>query len=198
MACYVSEVNRTFSATIAVTGIAIMIAAMVLGPVLSPPQFSWLQHTTSEQAGQLMPGAWAMRLGFAAYGFATICAAVLGGRNRPLVSLALAVFGLGLIGAAIWSNAPILPDLPVDIDEDWLHSIASGVVGTAFAAACAFRLFAHGGSRRDALAWIGLAVSVTIPLAMGAFPEFRGLLQRAMFGLSYLFVAREFGVFRNS
>ncbi len=109
-----------------------------------------------------------------------------------MVRGALALFGLGLIGTAIWSNAPILANLPTDIYEDWLHSVASGVVGTAFAAACALRLFAPGGTRHDLLAWAGLAVSVIFPLVMGAFPEVRGALQRAMFGVSFVFVVREF------
>jgi hypothetical protein len=181
----------------ALTGMSVMLAAMILGPALSPPEFDWLRHTTSEQAAQRLPGAWAMRCGFAAYGLGTLVSAAIGWRTRPLVRLALAVFGLGLIGAAIWSNAPILAGMPVDAAEDWLHSVAANVVGTGFAAACAFRLFAQGGSRRDALAWVGLIVSVAIPLAMGWVPDLRGLLQRLMFLLSMVVVAREFRTARD-
>jgi Protein of unknown function (DUF998) len=139
-----------------------------------------------------MPGAWIMRAGFIAFGLGTLAAASSDWRRRPLVRGALALFGLGLMGTAIWSNAPILPDLPADMDEDRLHSLASGVVGIAFAAACAARLFAPGGSRFDLLAWVGLIVSVAIPLAMDAWLDYRGLLQRAMFALSFVFVVREF------
>jgi Protein of unknown function (DUF998) len=169
-----------------------MLIAMIVGPLLSPPAFSWLRHSTSEQAGQHQPGAWIMRAGFVAYGLATLLAALSDWPTRSMVRCTLALFGLGLIGAAIWSNAPILPNLPADMHEDWLHSVASGVVGAAFAAACAARLFAPGGSRYDLLAWAGLIVSVTIPLAMDELPEFRGVLQRAMFAVSFVFVAREF------
>ena len=133
-----------------------------------------------------------MRAGFVAYGLGTLSAALSDWPPRSVVRGALALFGLGLIGTAIWSNAPILPNLPADMHEDWLHSVASGVVGTAFAAACAARLFAAGGSRYDLLAWVGLVVSVSFPLAMGELPEFRGALQRAMFVVSFVFVAREF------
>ncbi len=96
------------------------------------------------------------------------------------------------MGTAVWSNAPILPDLPADMHEDWLHSVMSGIVGTAFAAACAARLFAPNGDRKDALAWSGLAISVVFPIAMGEFAEIRGLLQRGMFAFSFVFVFREF------
>ena len=104
-------------------------------------------------------------------------------------------FGIGLIGTAIWSNASILPGVVSDMREDLLHSIASGIVGTAFAVACAARLlFAPGGSKNDVLAWVGLVISVAVPLAMGILPDFRGLLQRMMFGFSFVFVAREFKI----
>ena len=173
-------------------GIAVIIAAILLGPQFSPDEFSWLRHSTSEQAGQGMPGAWIMRAGFYAYGFATLIASIADRRTRPWVRFALAVFGAGLVATAIWSNASILPHVSSDHAEDHLHSIASGVVGTAFAAACAARLFAPGGNRRDWLAWTGLVVSVVVPMAMAQFPDLRGALQRGMFGLSFLFVGREF------
>lgn len=105
---------------------------------------------------------------------------------------ALIAFGLGLVGTAIWSNASILPDVPSNWHEDWLRSIASGAVGTAFAIACAGRLFAPGGSRRDLLAWAGLLISVAIPVAMVTWPDTRGLLQRVMFAFSFGFIGREF------
>ncbi|WP_326521299.1 DUF998 domain-containing protein [Parerythrobacter aestuarii] len=177
---------------LAVTGVLAIIAAMTVGPMFSPTEFSWVAHSTSEQAGQHLPGAWIMRSGFVAYGLGTLAAATLTWHRRSWVSAALALFGIGLVATAIWSNAPIVPDLPVDLHQDWLHSIASAVVGTAFAAACAARLFLPGGQHRDRVAWCGLIISVLVPMAMGWLPELRGLLQRAMFAYSFLFVLREF------
>lgn len=178
---------------IAGAGIGVISAAILVGPMLSDPAFSVLRHSTSEQAGQAMTGARLMRTGFVAYGAGTALAALLARTARLWVRMALFLFGLGLIGTAIWSNASIVPGVVSDMREDWLHSVTSGVVGTAFAAACAARLFLPGGSRRDALAWAGLAIAVAVPLAMSTFPEVRGLLQRSMFAFSFVFVLREFG-----
>jgi hypothetical protein len=183
---------------IAYGGIAVIVIAIVLGPFFSPPEFSWVKHSTSEQAGQGMPGAGIMRVGFFAYGSGTIVASLLDWRDRPWVRAALVMFGAGLIGTGLWSNASILPDVLSDMNEDRLHSIASGVVGTAFAAACAARLFAPDGDRRDWLSWLGLIAAVAIPLVMVELPEFRGLLQRIMFALSFVFVAREFALPKSS
>ncbi len=114
-------------------GIAVLAAAILIGPLWAPEGFSWIRHTTSEQAGQGQAGAWIIRTGFAAYGLGVLVAAGSDRHGRPPVRAALAMFGLGLLAAALWSNAPVAPGLPADPREDWLHSVASGVVGTAFA-----------------------------------------------------------------
>ena len=176
----------------AMAGISVIVAAIILGRFASPPEFSWVHHSTSEQAGQQMPGAWIMRVGFVCYGLGTVIAAVLNRGRQIVVRVALAVFGLGMLGTAIWSNASILQDVVSDMREDWMHSVASGLVGTAFASACAARLFCPGGSLRDGLAWTGLIASVLLPIGMGVFPDVRGLVQRVMFAISFLFVGREF------
>lgn len=75
--------------------------------------------------------------------------------------------------------------------EHQKHSVASSLVGLAFASACAARLLAPGGDRRDLLSWSGLVISVTVSIAMAEIPEFRGLLQRAMFAFSFVFVVGE-------
>jgi hypothetical protein len=151
-----------------------------------------MRHSTSEQAGQQIAGAWLMRAGFVSYGVGIIFAAFADWSTRSYVRAALLVFGFGLIGTAIWSNASIVPGAASDMREDLLHSIASGVVGTAFAASCMVRLFAPGGSKQDKLSWVGVIVSVAFPVAMGVLPEIRGLVQRMMFGVSFAFVVREF------
>ena len=176
---------------IALTGIAAIVAAMGLGPMISPAGFDWMRHTTSEQAAQHLPGAWVMRTGFVAYGLGTAAAMFLSLRSRRAVRGALLLFGLALIGTAVWSNAPILGLGPADMAEDRTHSIMSGIVGTVFALACAASIFAPGGYRRDLLAWVGLIAAVAIPLAMGQADNTRGLLQRAMFAISFAFVLRE-------
>lgn len=133
-----------------------------------------------------------MRAGFVGYGTSIAIAAWLERGERSLVMAALIAFGIGLVASAVWSNAPIVAGIPSDLGEDRLHSIASGVVGTAFALACAARLFARNARRLDWLALAGIAISVLVPLAMTSFPGLKGLLQRAMFAFSFLFVLSEF------
>lgn len=181
---------------LALAGCAAMVVAMLAGPALAPPEFDWIRHTTSQQAGQHVAGAWIMRLGFVGYGLGTLLAALDDRHRRPLVRAALGLFGMGLIATAVWSHAAIGPDPRSDPAEDMWHSVASFAVGIGFAAACALRLSGPGGRRGDVLAWAGLVISVAIPLAMQALPAFAGLLQRAMFVFSMVLVAQEFGAAR--
>lgn len=174
------------------SGIAAFALAVLIGPAFSPSEFDWVIHSTSEQAGQHMPGAWIMRMGFAAYGLGAALAAVLIWRANPLMNAALFAFGIGLLAAATWSNAAIVPEIASDFTEDRLHSIASAVVGTAFAAACTACIFAAQRPADRYIGIVGLAIAVFIPLAMSAFPDWRGVLQRAMFAFSFIFVWRQF------
>jgi Protein of unknown function (DUF998) len=173
-------------------GIAVMAFAIVIGPLFSPPIYSWASHTTSDQAGQHMQGAWVMRLGFWALGLSVLICCILDYKTRPLVRLALSCFGIGFIASAVWSNAPIDPQLAANAQEDAVHSVASWFVGMAFIGACVARLFGAGGSRVDPLAWMALCVSCVVPMLMAAAPDLRGVMQKAMFAVSLVFIAREF------
>jgi hypothetical protein len=77
--------NRLSAAVISSSGISIVVIAILVGPYFSPPEFSWLHHSTSEQAGQHMTGAWIMRAGFVGYGLATMAAALADWNARPFV-----------------------------------------------------------------------------------------------------------------
>lgn len=176
----------------ALFGIATILVAMLVGPLLSHPDYSSISHSTSALAGQKMPNAWIMRAGLGGYGAATAFAALVTVTRAPAVKIALALFGAGLIGTAIWPHLPIDPALGSDLHLDRLHSWAANLTGFAFAVACLSRLAQAGFPRADHLAWAGMAASVAIPQAMSVFPGVEGALQRLMFAVSFLFVAREF------
>lgn len=179
-------------------GIFTIALAILLGPLASPPVFDWVRHTTSEQAAQGLGGAWAMRFGFVGYGLGVLIAAILARQLNMIVRICLGAFGLGLVGTAIWSNMPITNDVPPDMFEDWLHSVASGIVGTAFALMCFAQLALVPQRWRNPLAWMGLIAAIAIPLAMTGFPDVKGVLQRLMFALSAVVVLGLLRTFRSN
>ncbi|MDH5531070.1 MAG: DUF998 domain-containing protein [Paracoccaceae bacterium] len=173
-------------------GIAVILAAMVVGPGFSHPDYSSFIHTTSELAGQNMPNAWIMRSGLGLYGASTALAALIAFRRAPATCAALILFGTALTGTAIWSHVPIDPSLGSDLAEDRLHSLFSGLTGTAFAIACTARLWSKGWAPSDWAAWAGLFASVGLTAAMSALPEAAGALQRLMFVISFGFAMGQF------
>lgn len=177
-------------ATIAVAaGIAAFVAAAAIAPWFSHPGYSSISHTTSELAGQNMPRAWIMRLGFTGFGAGTALAALMGWRRQPAVAAALLLFGLCMIAAAIWSHLPIDPALGGSRQEDDWHSVAASAMGAAFAAATALHLWQTRGATR----WLdgtALAASVVLPLGMAALPQLDGALQRLMFAISFVWIWR--------
>jgi Protein of unknown function (DUF998) len=179
------------AAPIALIGIIAFLLAVTFGPLVSDPNYSSLAHTTSELAGQFMPNAWIMRLGFMSFGLCTALGATLRLRDRPYTAIPLIVFGMAMMFAAIWSNAPIDRAVAHSIREDEVHSIAASLMGLAFVAACVARLWMSGFSFQDSLTWLALAASVGLPLGMVAFPGVDGGLQRLMFAISFVWIVRE-------
>ncbi len=174
-------------------GIVALFAAMILGPLASDPAYSTVSNTTSELAGQGMPNAWIMRTGFAAFGLAAILSAALRLREAPLMHIPVLLFGLGMIGVAVWSGPPLDPALPVDAEAARMHALLASGVGFAFALACGVRIFLPGGEPFEGVSWLGLIVSIAIPLAMTRFPEIDGVLQRIMFAVSALWLWQRYG-----
>lgn len=169
---------------IARIGLIGLFLAMAVAPWFSHPGYDWRMHTTSELAGQAMPNAWIMALGFAGFGLGVLAVAWLE-RMRP-VAIVCALFGVLMIAVAFVPGAPIPQVLGVNRMLDFGHSVLSAALGGSFALACALALFAPGGQRGDSLSWVGLAASVALPLGMANLPEWDGALQRLLFAISAL------------
>jgi hypothetical protein len=178
---------RTFPARLVAAGIGAFVVAAAVAPWLSHPDYSSIAHTTSELAGQNMPHAWIMRAGFTGFGSGTALAALWRWRDGPTVALALLLFGLCMVAAAIWSHLPIDPALGGNRAEDDAHSVAASAMGAAFAAAVVLHLWQTRGAQRW-LDTIALAAATLLPLAMLALPAVDGALQRLMFGISFIWI----------
>jgi hypothetical protein len=174
--------------------IGITAMAIAIGPFLSMPSYSSIRHTTSELAGQRMPNAWIMRMGLFAYGIGAIALALFRGGSGFIGTAALTVFGLCLIGTAIWAHKPIDPKLTFSAREDRLHSLFASMMGLAFALAVMAELADGTAFARDWLSWGALAASIVFPIGMAIVPSLAGLFQRSIFAVSFAWVLREAGL----
>jgi hypothetical protein len=176
-------------------GIGCFCLAALLGPAWSDPTYSSISHTTSELAGQHMPGAWIMRTGFSLFGLGVVLGMLLAPVRPAAVAVPGILFGLSMLAAAIWPTPPIsgmllAPSLEVSARSDMLHSLAASAMGISFCAATAARLWMTQ-ARQARIHWtslVGLLVAITIPIAMAQLPDFDGALQRIMFGVSFVWV----------
>lgn len=170
-------------------GVAAATAAIVIGPFFNVADYSSLRHSTSELGAQGAPGAWIMNAGFTAFGLGVLIDAVRAFRISPAPAGAFIVFGLAMVMNAVFSHRPIDLAAPYVVFEDDMHSFFSSVVGASFAIGVLAVWFA----RRDlgplAVHATAVAAAVILPLGMFLFPELQGVLQRAMFFISFAWLA---------
>ena len=191
--------NR-FTKLLAVGLLIVSALALLLAPLMMPDSYSWLRHTTSESAAQGITGAWLARLGFLLLGLTVIWLAERLSDSWSLpVRLLHRAFGLFMVGAAVFSSKPWLPNLPYDPIEDALHSFTATAMGLAFAIGVGLRLWQREQGRLGCILDVAAIVaSVAIPLAMSALPEWDGLLQRGMFTIAYIWYGSELLTNKNA
>ena len=145
----------------------IAIAAIILaGPGLTAPGYSVIAHSISELGAQNTPFSWLMNVGFAAFGLGVIVDAAQRLKGAPWVAASFLVFGFSLFGVAAFSHSPIDPAAAFDQAQSFYER--TGV--------------------RRFLCWAACAAALALFAAMAAVPEAQGLLQRAMFLSSFIWL----------
>jgi hypothetical protein len=119
---------------VVLAGLAASALALALAPLPLAPDYSWVEHTTSEAAAQGVQGAWLARLGLLTFGLSVLLAAsVLREVWGPSATTLHAAFGVLLAASAALAAQSWRTDAAYDATEDTLHSIAATAIGFAFA-----------------------------------------------------------------
>lgn len=175
--------------------VGLLIAALVLlglAPLAMPESYRWLEHGTSESAGQGLEGAWVARLGFIAFGLAVLRLLVLrAGGWGPLPSVGHLAFGVAMFGVAAFPTRPWEEGAPYLATEDRLHSVFASIVGFGFIVGVVSVAVRRWLDHRQVVALdvVALGVSIGVPLAMST--GIWGLLQRLMFVTAAIWYGRE-------
>lgn len=160
---------------------AALLATLVALPHFSVADYSSVQHSTSQLAAQGAPYAWVMRSVFVMLGVGSVLDGWSTLRGYAFQRAALVVFGGSLVGAAVWSHAPIDAALRFDARQDEIHSVfatATGLSFTLFAVSAAF-IDPHA-VRRVVHAAVGMAASL-LSLLFFSVPHLAGVWQRVIF-----------------
>lgn len=175
--------------------LGLSVVALAVAPLVLPADYSWISQTTSEAAAQGTHGAWMARLGFLLFGLAVVVLATAAEQRWGAAGAALhGAFGGLMAAAAAFSHRAWQAGRDFDRNEDLLHSLAASAMGVAFAAgvvAAAVVAARRGLPRGKALDIVAVTASVVLPLGMTALPQVDGVLQRLMFGVAYVWYARE-------
>ena len=170
-------------------GVFIIIAAIVFGPLFAHPGFDWVANTTSQQAGQMVQGAWLMRFGFVAFGIGVLLDAIPDLRRGRYENGLFVFFGVSMVLVAVFSHKPLDPTHFFDATDDFLHSVFATLMGFAYGIGVAWRMVSMRQKLDVVFSAIAAMSSIILPLAMWQFPEIAGLLQRVMFFISFVWFA---------
>jgi hypothetical protein len=169
------------------------VVSVLFAPLLMPASYSIVEHSISESAAQGVEGAWLARLGFMMFGLAVLLlASIAGDRWGIWGRIAHRVWGVSMIGAAVFSHMPWL-DTPYDAFEDTLHSIASFAVGMSFIVGVLLVTFRRGPGAGPVRAfdWIAIGIALVVPLVMFNLTDVAGVVQRVMFAVAYTWYGLE-------
>ncbi len=176
---------------VALAALALSFVALAAAPLVLPTDFSPVTHTTSESAGQGVPGAWLPRLGFVLFGVGVLVRIPV--RCSWLGGVLHAAFGTAMFVVAAFASRS-WRDASYDATEDLVHSIGATAMGFAFAGGVAAAAITEARRTRRpprTLDVVAVAASVVLPLGMVALPDVAGLLQRVMFTVAYVWYGRE-------
>ena len=178
------------------TGVTVMLVfsacLLAVAPLFMPESYSWLEHGTSESAGQGLEAAWVARSGFIMFGLAVIWLCTLRAANWKRRGTVLHLsFGVCMIGVAAFPTRPWDDTTAYLHSEDLLHSIFASVMGVAFIGGVIAVMVERRATRHATLDLAAVALVVALSAGMAGFAATFGLLQRVMFLVAYCWYGRE-------
>lgn len=142
------------------------------------PDYNFMKHTVGQLAGQQMPNAWIMRLGYIAFGFGIFFDAIQRERKLHAEGFALLVLGICLIGVGAITARSIDPKAFFAAPLANWHSYLYIVAGLALVFAMSIRaLSVRELSEKSIHVLAALLMLSTGPL-MYFTPEYTGVYDR--------------------
>lgn len=168
------QIDRSWS----LFGICIFVVAALIAPFFTHSDYDWVQHTIGELAGQQMPNAWIMRVGYVSLGFGVFFDALQMVVKRRRDYIAFIIFGLCLIGAVAFNQRSIDPKNFFAAPLAHWHGFFFVFAGLSLVVGIGMRFFHQ-------LDWQSKTINATvivIVLATGPLtvllPQFAGVFER--------------------
>jgi len=163
----------------------IMLLVIFILPFYSVPEYSIIKNTPSHLGGQNMPAAWIMNITFILLGVASIWNGWPRLKGYWFQRIVLLIFGGSLILCAFYQHAPIIREMPVDVQEDKMHSIFATLTGFSFSVfAIATCFITNNTTERAITAFVGM-IALLLSILMFQVEDYMGIWQRMIFIISF-------------
>jgi hypothetical membrane protein len=168
--------------TVTRTGIVFIGLTILLGPLYSEPEYSFVKNTVSELGAQNTRNNWVMILGFAVFGLSLAWDLFL---LRQRIWLPFAFFGLFVAAAGFLPHQAWISGRET---MAWLHhghNLFANLSGIAVTMGFVVFGIRERNSYNRFVAYALASVCLLFPLAMFNFVEVKGLIQKMMYGLVF-------------
>lgn len=171
---------------------SMMVAVMFVLPYYTTEGYRVISNTTSQLGAQQTPNSWMMNIVFVLMGSLSILAGWSHYQGYGLHRLLLIVFGISLICTAIFSHAPIDPNVSYSEKENQLHSWFATITGFAFTFLAIATGFIKKSKVRMILPFCIGMLATLLSWLMFTIDELMGLWQRLIFISSFGWMIFEF------
>jgi hypothetical membrane protein len=163
----------------------------VISHLMAPSTYNWRENSISELAAQKYSNGWIMQLGL--FGFGVILGAgivmkliqstFLWYLEVPILSYAISISLSG-----VFSTKPFVEDDDYSHFHDRAHSLFANLTGVSFSLSVVMRMVFSEFFVDFLLHTIFLVVVLVLSIAFGRATEHRGIIQRGIFFLGFLWL----------
>lgn len=179
------QIDRSWS----LFGICICVVAALIAPFFTHPDYNWVRHTTGELAGQQMPNAWIMRVGFISLGFGVFFDALQKVAKHQREYMPFIVFGFCMIGAGTFNQRSIdTTQFFAEPLAHW-HGFLFIISAIALAAGIGRHAYASEDTKVRAISFVAFVIVVSMAPVIYFLPSIAGVLERFGLGVALLWMA---------
>ncbi len=163
--------------TITRIGISIFAIAVLLGPLYTVNDYSVVAHLISELGAQHTKNNFIMIIAFLLLGGSI---ALDGFKSFQVSLLPFILFGLAMAVVGVFPHKPLDASLEYNATYHNLHGIIASIAGTVITVGFIWQGFRTEKKQKLICFYMPL-VAIVFPVLMISFPNYQGLIQRAMY-----------------
>ena len=165
--------------------ILITSATILLGPLYTETQYSWITNTISQLGAQSTKNSWIMIVGFLSLGVGLVLDTI---RFKDKRMIPFAFFGIFFALAGCFPHKAWIEGRVSSESTHYLHQIFANLSGASITIGHITVGATANNKEEKIISYFLAATCVALPLAMFSFPNYTGATQRLMYGASFVWL----------